>query len=59
MVIAPFEYVSLPLAVFWGYQLWGDLPDMISVLGMVLIVGGGLFAFLHETMKGRSLAGRR
>ena len=58
-VIAPFEYLALPLAVFWGYQLWGDLPDFISVLGMVLIAGSGLFVFYRETMKGRSLAGRR
>ncbi len=58
-VVAPFEYISLPLAVFWGYQLWGDLPDMISVLGMAMIAGGGLFVFYRETMRGRSLAGRR
>jgi S-adenosylmethionine uptake transporter len=58
-VIAPFEYLSLPLAVFWGYQLWGGLPDMISVLGMVIIAGSGLFVFYRETMKGRSLSGRR
>jgi len=58
-VIAPFEYISLPLAVFWGYHLWGDLPDLWSVVGMLMIAGGGLFVFYRETMRGRSLAGRR
>ncbi len=58
-MVAPFEYISLPLAVFWGYQLWGDLPDLMSILGMVLIAGSGLFVFYRETMKGRSLSGRR
>lgn len=58
-VVAPFEYISLPLAVFWGWQLWGHLPDLISVLGMTMIAGGGLFVFYRETMRGRSLAGRR
>jgi S-adenosylmethionine uptake transporter len=48
--VAPFEYTSLPLAVFWGFALWGDLPDAIAVLGILLIVGSGLFAFYRETI---------
>ena len=29
-VVAPFEYVALPLAIFWSITLFGDWPDMIS-----------------------------
>ena len=53
-VIAPFEYVGLPFAVFWGYQIWGDWPDWVSILGSALIVGGGLLVFLRETRLSRS-----
>ena len=56
--VAPFEYTSLPLAVFWGFVLWGDLPDTVAVLGILLIVGSGLFAFYRETVRAKRRAGR-
>ena len=28
--IAPFEYVALPLSIFWGWTVFGDLPDLWS-----------------------------
>lgn len=52
--VAPFEYVGLPLAVFWGYVIFGELPDLAVTIGIVLIMGAGLFVFLRE----RSLARR-
>lgn len=52
-VISPFEYVGLPFAVFWGYQLWGDWPDAYTLIGSVFIVGGGLVVFYHESRRVR------
>jgi S-adenosylmethionine uptake transporter len=54
--VAPFEYVGLPLAVFWGWLLWADLPDWEVWLGMALIMGAGLFVFLREQHKARRVA---
>jgi len=54
--IAPFEYVGLPLAVFWGWLLWSDLPDWEVWTGMALIMGAGLFVFLREQQKARRMA---
>lgn len=54
--VAPFEYVGLPLAVFWGWLLWSDLPDLTIWIGMTLIVGAGLFVFLREKQKARQVA---
>lgn len=51
--VAPFEYVGLPLAVFWGWFMWNDLPDREVWIGMALIVGAGLFVFLREQHKAR------
>ena len=42
-VVAPFEYVALPLAIFWSITLFGDWPDMISWMGIVLIAGASIF----------------
>jgi len=54
--VAPFEYVGLPLAVFWGWAIWSDLPVWEVWLGMVLIMGSGLFVFLREQQKARRVA---
>lgn len=54
--VAPFEYIGLPLAVFWGWFLWSDLPDLPIWIGMALIVGAGLFVFLREQQKARHVA---
>jgi len=43
--IAPFEYIGVPLSVFWGYLIWKDMLDFQSLLGMLLIVGSGLYIF--------------
>ena len=58
-VVAPFEYTALPLALFWGYHLWGEWPDGVSLLGTALIVGAGLFVFYRETVHARFVAADR
>lgn len=47
-VAAPFEYVAVPLAVIWGYLVWNDLPDIISLIGIALILCAGLFVAWQE-----------
>jgi len=42
-VVAPFEYVAIPLAVIWGFLIWSDFPDAISWIGICMILGAGLF----------------
>ncbi len=51
--VAPFEYIGLPLAVFWGWLIWADLPDLEIWIGMALIAGAGLFVFLREQKQAR------
>lgn len=53
--IAPFEYVGLPLAVMWGWLIWGEIPGPTVTTGIVLIMGSGLFVFLRERQKNRRL----
>ena len=54
--VAPFEYIGLPLAVFWGFFVFGDLPVIEVWVGIALILGSGLFVFLRERHKARILA---
>ena len=57
--IAPFEYVGLPLAVMWGFVIWGDLPGSATVMGIILIAGSGLFVFARERQKQRLLVANK
>ena len=57
--IAPFEYVGLPLAVMWGFVIWGELPGSATVLGIILIAGSGLFVFARERQKQRLLVANK
>ena len=47
-LVAPFEYSTLPLAVFWGYFFWSEIPDVFSAVGIVLILSSGVFVALRE-----------
>ena len=63
-LVAPFEYSSLLLAAFWGFAIWGELPGAGSIVGIVLILGSGLFVALREARlniapTARNAAGRR
>lgn len=51
-VVAPFEYVAIPLSVFWGVVLWGDWPAPTAWLGILMICGGGLFVAYRESRPG-------
>lgn len=50
---APFEYVSLIMAVGWGWLLFGELPDPLGWAGIALILGAGLFMILREAQLAR------
>jgi len=48
-LVAPFEYVALPMAVVWGIVVFGDWPDRVAWIGICLIVGAGLYTLWRET----------
>lgn len=54
--VAPFEYIGLPLAVFWGFFIFGDLPVFEVWIGIALILGSGLFVYLRERQKAQLIA---
>lgn len=42
-VLSPFGYSQLIWATLLGFLLFGDLPDLHAVVGMIIIVGSGLY----------------
>lgn len=58
-VIAPFEYVSMLLALVLGYLVFGDRPTPAMLTGAALIVAAGLFIIWRERRLGIQRAGAR
>ena len=56
---APFEYVAMPIAIFWSISLFDEWPDPTSWLGILLIAGAGLFIFYQESLRGNEIASER
>lgn len=40
-VVAPFEYLALPLSVMWGFVIWHELPTWMTWAGATLTLGSG------------------
>ncbi len=47
-VVAPFEFVSMPLAVMWGVILWDEYPSFGTLFGIGLIIVSGIYVMRRE-----------
>ena len=54
-LIAPFTYLQMIWATLYGFAVFGQLPDGLSALGMVVIVASGVGLVLHERRSARAL----
>ena len=50
-LVAPFEYVGMPMAIFWGVVVFGTFPDLTAWAGIALICGAGLYTLWRETRR--------
>ena len=48
-LVAPFEYIGMPMAIFWGVVVFGTWPEPSGWLGIALICGAGLYTLWRET----------
>lgn len=55
-LIAPFEYVGMPMAIIWGVVVFNTFPDATAWVGIALICGAGLYTLWRETARRRSNA---
>jgi drug/metabolite transporter (DMT)-like permease len=58
-VIAPFEYVSMLLALILGYLIFHEIPTLAMIAGAALIVSAGLFIIWRERRLGIQRAAAR
>lgn len=55
--IAPFSYMGLLFATVWGFLFFGEIPDAMTGLGALVIVGAGLYVWHRETRAARAAEG--
>ena len=55
-VITPFRYARLVVALLIGIMVFGERPDLWTLLGAALIIGSGLYTFARERLRKRALS---
>jgi drug/metabolite transporter (DMT)-like permease len=59
--VAPFEYLRLPFAVFMGWLIFGQMPEIWTFVGAAIVIGSALYIAQREAQlaKERRLAALR
>ena len=52
--IGPFKYVSILVALIYGYLIWGDRPTLVMLAGALVIVASGIILVSTEKRKARA-----
>jgi drug/metabolite transporter (DMT)-like permease len=55
-VVSPFRYIGVPIAILFGFIVWGHVPDALAITGIALVVGAGLYTMRRETRRKSSAA---
>ncbi len=47
-VVVPYQYTLIVWAIVLGYAVFGDVPDLFTLIGAAIIVAAGLYIFWRE-----------
>ena len=56
--IAPFRYAGIVWSILLGFLIWSQLPDALSLTGILVLVSAGLYTFYREQQLRRQRAGQ-
>ncbi|GAA6192882.1 DMT family transporter [Phaeobacter sp. NW0010-22] len=51
--LAPLQYLELPVATLFGYLVFRDFPNTLSLTGIAIIIGAGLYMIHRERVTSR------
>ena len=54
-VVSPFEYSILVWSSLSGWYFFNEVPDLKTIIGILLIVCGGIYIFIREKAQNQSL----
>ena len=49
----PYQYSMIVWAVMFGYFVFGDVPQVATIIGAAIIIAAGIYIFLREQALGR------
>jgi drug/metabolite transporter (DMT)-like permease len=52
-VVVPYQYSMIVWAVMFGYVVFGDVPEIATIIGAAIIIAAGIYIFLREQALGR------
>lgn len=52
-VVSPFRYVAVIWAIALGFIVWRDVPNMLAVIGTLIIIASGLYIMHREALRRR------
>lgn len=52
-VVVPYQYTMIVWAVMFGYFVWGDIPQLPTIIGAAIIIAAGIYIFWREQKLGR------
>lgn len=53
-LVSPFKYANVLWAGLFGYMLFGDLPNVSTVIGAAIIISSGLYILHRERLRSRA-----
>ena len=57
--LAPLQYFELPMATLFGYLVFKDFPNALSLTGIAIIIGAGLYMIHRERIAAGQLITER
>jgi drug/metabolite transporter (DMT)-like permease len=53
-VVVPYQYSMIVWAVIFGFVVFGDVPQVATIVGAAIIIGAGFYIYLRERDLGRA-----
>jgi len=57
--LAPLQYLELPVATLLGYLVFSDFPNLLTLTGITIIIGAGLYMIHRERVTAKQLVTER
>lgn len=54
-ILAPFFYTQMVWMILFGYVIFGDTPDLMTVVGTSIIAAAGLYILHRERVRGQTV----
>ena len=51
--LAPMQYLEIPIATFYGWVIFSDLPNGLAAVGICITIAAGLYIVFRERSMSR------